>query len=131
MLEMKETAFICQNATPRSLILIDELGRATSNGDGVALAWAVCEKLLKCNARTFFVTHYPQVTSLRNLYPSVVQNQHMEATVGNNEHGEIIYHHKVGNGPCNVTTSYGVELAHACGWPEEVLNEVSAQPRNW
>ena len=123
---MKETAFICRNSTPKSLILIDELGRATSNEDGVALAWAVSEKLLKSNALTFFVTHYPQVTLMSNVYPTV-QNFHLEASVGNGEDGEIFYTHKVGGGPCTVATSYGVDLAYACGWPGDVLGEVSLE----
>ena len=74
MLEMKETAFILENATDRSLILIDELGRATSNEDGVAIAWAVSEFLLVRRAMTFFVTHYPQLSRLADVYPNV-QNQ--------------------------------------------------------
>lgn len=124
MLEMKETAFICRNATPESLILIDELGRATSNEDGVAIAWAVSERLLQNNALTFFVTHYPQVTALDKMYSSV-QNQHMEASVGDGEGGEICYTHKITGGPCSVSTSYGLELAYACGWGDDVLSEVS------
>ena len=124
MLEMKDTAFICRNATAKSLILIDELGRATSNEDGVAIAWAVSERLLQSNAITFFVTHYPQVTMLANMYSSV-QNQHLEASVGQGEGGEILYTHKVSTGPCSVSASYGVELAYACGWPSAVLDEVS------
>lgn len=123
MLEMKETAFICRNATPQSLILIDELGRATSNEDGVAIAWAVSEWLLQSNALTFFVTHYPQITMLGNMYLSV-QNQHMEASVESSEGGEILYTHKVASGPCAVSTSYGVDLAYACGWENDVLLEV-------
>ena len=67
MLEMKETAFICRNAGPKSLILIDELGRATSNEDGVAIAWSVSEFLLAKRAMTFFVTHYPQLVNLAEL----------------------------------------------------------------
>lgn len=121
---MKETAFICRNSTSKSLILIDELGRATSNEDGVAIAWAVSEQLLKSKAITFFVTHYPQVTSMSNVYPSV-QNFHLEASVGKGEDGEIFYTHKVDAGPCRVATSYGVDLAYACGWPGDVLLEVS------
>jgi DNA mismatch repair ATPase MutS len=104
---------------------VDELGRATSNEDGVSLAWAVSEHLLKSSALTFFVTHYPQVTSLGDMYPSAVQNQHMAASVNHGEGGEILYTHKVGPGPCTVAASYGVELASACGWPSDVLGEVS------
>lgn len=126
---MKETAFICRNSTPKSLILIDELGRATSNEDGVAIAWAVSEQLLKSNALTFFVTHYPQVTLMSSVYPSV-QNFHLEAAVGKGEEGDIFYTHKVGSGPCTVATSYGVDLAYACGWPGDVLGEVGSGRTN-
>ena len=128
MCEMKETAFICRNATSKSLLLIDELGRATSNEDGVALAWAVSEWLLKSGALAFFVTHYSQVTLLgdRDMY-TTVQNLHMQATITANGGlgGDIAYTHKVSSGPCRVERTYGVDLAHACGWPDEVLQDVS------
>lgn len=142
LLEMKETAFICNNATNRSLVLVDELGRATSNEDGVAIAWSTSEYLLKKRAMTFFVTHYPQVssevcfntcvniiffltlwnqlTSLASIYPTVL-NVHLEASVTKGVAGEIKYTHKVKTGSCEVSTDYGVELASACGWPIEVL----------
>jgi DNA mismatch repair protein MSH4 len=121
MLEMKEIAFICREATNRSLVLIDELGRATSNEDGVALAWAVSESLLHRRALTFFVTHYSQVTSLGNMYAPSVQNQHMSATVACGEVGRIAYTHKVAPGPCAVDSEYGVDLASACAWPETIV----------
>jgi len=124
MLEMKETAFICTHATEKSLVLLDELGRATSNEDGVAIAWAVSEFLLKKRAMTFFVTHYPQLCQLSNVYPSV-QNQHLSASVSAQEAGDIQYTHKLANGPCPATTDYGVEMASSCAWPEDVVNEVS------
>jgi len=120
MLEMKETAFICNCATEESLILVDELGRATSNEDGVALAWSVSEYLLKKRAMTFFVTHYPQLCRLADIYPTV-QNVHMEASVAREDGGEIQYTHKVKSGACGVSKDYGVELAVACGWQHDVL----------
>jgi len=128
MLEMKETAFICNHATDRSLVLIDELGRATSNEDGVAIAWATCEYLVKKRALTFFVTHYPQLTKLADMYPYCVQNIHLAATVARNTQnvdgvGEIYYTHKVQNGACQVSTDYGVELAAYCGWPAAVVHD--------
>jgi DNA mismatch repair ATPase MutS len=124
MLEMKETAFICNNASTKSLILLDELGRATSNEDGVAIAWSVSEYLLSKNSMTFFVTHYPQLCRLSNVYPSV-QNQHLQAAVSRDENGGISYTHKVSPGPCNVASDYGVEMASSCGWPADVLHNVS------
>jgi DNA mismatch repair protein MSH4 len=120
MLEMKEAAFICNNATPRSLILIDELGRATSNEDGVAIAWSVAEHLISQQALTFFVTHYPQLTKLGDAYPAV-QNQHMGAGTGG---GELTYTHKILPGPCTIASDYGVDMAFSCGWPEDVIRNV-------
>jgi MutS domain V len=125
LLEMKETAFICNNATDRSLVLIDELGRATSNEDGVAIAWSVSEYLLKKRAMTFFVTHYPQLTSLATIYP-IVQNIHLQASVSSSrDGGEISYTHKTVAGPCSVSTDYGVKLAMECGWPIEVVENAN------
>ena len=129
LLEMKETAFICNAATEKSLILLDELGRATSNEDGVAIAWAVSEYLLKKRAMTFFVTHYSQLTRLAEIYPSV-QNYHLEATIGQGARGSISYTHKVRAGACTVATDYGVEMAAACGWPIEIVDQAKAVEAN-
>jgi len=120
MLEMKETAFICCNAGPKSLILIDELGRATSNEDGVAIAWSVSEFLLAKRAMTFFVTHYPQLAKLSEVY-SGVQNQHMGASISMEQNGEVCYSHKVMSGACSVSSDYGVEMSASCGWPDDVV----------
>lgn len=123
LFEMKETAFICNNACADSLILLDELGRATSNEDGVAIAWSVSESLLSKKSLTFFVTHYPQMCGMSRIYPNV-QNQHMEATISKDGDGTILYSHKVGNGPYKFTSDYGVEMAKYCGWPAEMVAEV-------
>jgi DNA mismatch repair protein MSH4 len=128
MLEMKETAFICNNATDRSLVLVDELGRATSNEDGVAIAWSTCEYLLKKRAMTFFVTHYPQLARLGEIYPTVTV-VHMEASVAGDNAGDISYTHKVKPGACSVSTAYGVELAAACGWQREILENARGYQR--
>lgn len=121
MLEMKETAFICNNATDRSLVLLDELGRATSNEDGVAIAWAVCEYLMKKRAMTFFVTHYPQISQLAEIYP-MVQNVFLDANITNHgNESEITYTHRVKPGPLKANTDYGVSMAAACGWPIEAI----------
>lgn len=129
MLEMKETAFICNSSNSRSLVLVDELGRATSNEDGVAIAWATCEYLLKKQAITFFVSHYPQLTRMAETYPQLVQNVHLSASVaratGENDIGEIRYTHKVQAGACCVSADYGVELAAHCGWPWKEVRAAS------
>ena len=106
---MKETAFACNYATDKSLILVDELGRATSNEDGMAIAWAISEFLLVKRSITFFATHYSQLTKLANIYPNV-QNQHLSANVKNNEQegggggGGVVmqYFHKVLPGKYNM-----------------------------
>ena len=125
MLEMKETAFICNNANARSLVLLDELGRATSNEDGVAIAWAVAENLLAKGAMTYFVTHYPQICAMSRVYPANVQNIHLKAAMSTETgNGIIEYSHKIVTGPCTVASSYGVEMATSCGWPSDVVDEV-------
>lgn len=67
---MQETAYILGNATARSLVLIDELGRATSTSDGIAIAWAVAEELISIGAMTFFASHFAQMGQLAKLYPT-------------------------------------------------------------
>lgn len=109
MQEMKETAFICNQCTDRSLVIIDELGRATSNEDGVAIAWAISEFLLVKRAITFFVTHYPQLTRLADVY-SNIQNQHLGSVIESNSGNNVLYTHKVMPGPCHVSGDYGVEM---------------------
>ena len=117
MQEMKDTAFICRNATDRSLILIDELGRATSNEDGVAIAWAVAEFMLVKRAMTFFVTHYPQLCRLADVYPNV-QNQHLGAII---EEEGVRYMHVIMPGPCQMSADYGIEMAGTCGWHRDIV----------
>jgi DNA mismatch repair protein MSH4 len=123
MLEMNETAFLCNNSSSGALILIDELGRATGNQDGLAIAWAVAEFLLSKQAMTFFVTHYPQLCRLADVYASV-QNQHLQAAVPTSHDGQIQYTHKVEAGPCISTPDYGIDMASSCGWPRDTLAEV-------
>jgi len=123
LLEMKETAFICNSTTEKSLFLIDELGRATSNEDGVAIAWSVSEYLLTKRSMTFFVTHYPQIAKLAEIYPNV-QNQHLGSQIAQASRGNesnISYTHKIKPGPCKVGSDYGVEMAATCGWPSDVI----------
>jgi DNA mismatch repair protein MSH4 len=117
--EMKEIAFICRHSGPLSLVLIDELGRATSNEDGVAIAWAVSEYLRSKRVATFFVTHYPQISKLADVYPGIC-NQHMDARLTEDGSG-ITYSHTIQNGACKLSSDYGVEIASTCGWPKEIV----------
>jgi DNA mismatch repair protein MSH4 len=121
--EMKESAFICNNVTDRSLVLIDELGRATSNEDGVAIAWAIAEYLLLKRATTFFVTHYPQLCKLSEVYPNV-QNQHL-GILPTDDLRDISYTHKLLPGPCTSSADYGIKMCAMCGWDQGVVFEAS------
>lgn len=123
LMEMKETAFICNSTTDKSLFLLDELGRATSNEDGVAVAWSVSEFLLTKRAMTFFVTHYPQISKLASVYPNV-QNQHLGSHISsshNQDGSNINYTHKIIPGPCTASEDYGVEMSVSCGFPNDVV----------
>lgn len=116
MVEMTETANILNNATPRSLVLMDEIGRGTSTFDGLALAWA-CARHLAENVRayTLFATHYFELTRLPEELPGIA-NVHLNAT----EHGDsIVFLHKVQEGPAS--KSYGLQVARLAGIPEPVL----------
>lgn len=127
---MKEAAYICDNVTSKSLVLIDELGRATSNEDGVAIAWAVAEHLLLNNAITFFVTHYNGLSRLQELYENVsnISFGRLEK-VGDDDgncESKIIYDHKVYHNPCQVGSSYGINMAQVCGWNPTVVAKATA-----
>ena len=71
MLEMKETAYILNNLTSTSLVVIDELGRGTATDEGAAICWAICEQLVKSRAFTFLATHFAMLPNLEKLYPCV------------------------------------------------------------
>jgi DNA mismatch repair protein MutS len=115
MVEMSETANILHNATARSLVLMDEVGRGTSTFDGLALAWAAARHLAAARAFTLFATHYFELTTLTRDVPGVV-NLHLDAT----EHGEdLVFLHTVREGPAN--RSYGLAVAKLAGVPQAVI----------
>jgi DNA mismatch repair protein MutS len=122
MLEMTETANILHNATARSLVLMDEVGRGTSTFDGLSLAWACAAYIAaKIRAFTLFATHYFELTSLSLEAPGVV-NVHVEAV----EHGDkLVFLHSVKEGPAS--QSYGLEVAALAGIPKSV----TAQARKY
>ena len=118
MLEMTETANILHNATDRSLVLMDEVGRGTSTFDGLSLAWA-CAAFIARQVRAFtlFATHYFELTSLAEEAPGVA-NVHVEAV----EHGDaLVFLHSVKDGPAN--QSYGLQVAALAGIPRSVTAE--------
>jgi DNA mismatch repair protein MutS len=115
MVEMTETAAILNTATPRSLILLDEIGRGTATYDGLAIAWAVIEYINSISrAKTLFATHYHELTELERL-PGV-KNFHV--SVKENA-GGIVFLRKVEPGPAD--RSYGIEVAKLAGLPAEVV----------
>jgi DNA mismatch repair protein MutS len=117
LVEMVETASILHNATPRSLILLDEVGRGTSTFDGLAIAWAVTEELHERGhaAKVLFATHYHELTALAARLPRV-RNFHVAVKEWNDE---IIFLHKVRAG--GTDRSYGIQVARLAGLPASVI----------
>ncbi len=121
MLEMVETANILNNATSRSLVILDEVGRGTSTCDGLALAWAICEYIaLKIKCRTLFATHYHELTELENLLDGTAN-----LNVAVREWAdEVVFLHKIV--PGGTDQSYGVHVARLAGVPKEVIQRARA-----
>ncbi len=116
MVEMIETAAILRHATPRSLVVLDEIGRGTSTEDGLAIARAVVEHLHdRVGARALFATHYNELIALAAALPRL-QNLH---TAVREEHGEVVFLHRVV--PGGADRSYGLHVARLAGLPAEVL----------
>jgi len=116
MVEMTEAASILNTATPRSLVLLDEVGRGTATFDGLAIAWAVVEHLqTHTQAKTLFATHYHELTELADLLPGV-RNYHVSVKESGSN---IIFLRKVE--PGSADKSYGVEVARLAGLPPSVI----------
>ncbi|MEN9251663.1 MAG: DNA mismatch repair protein MutS [Thermostichales cyanobacterium BF3_bins_165] len=116
MVEMNETANILNHATPRSLVLLDEIGRGTATFDGLAIAWAVAEYLaVSLGSRCIFATHYHELNELANLLPNVANFQ---VAVKELEQ-EIVFLHKVV--PGGASRSYGIEVGRMAGLPPVVI----------
>lgn len=116
MVEMTETANILHNATPRSLVLMDEVGRGTSTFDGLSLAWAAAVNLAQqVKSFTLFSTHYFEMTALPDLCDTMA-NVHLDAT----EHQDhVVFLHNIQEGPAN--RSFGLQVAKLAGIPQAVL----------
>jgi DNA mismatch repair protein MutS len=116
MVEMAETAAILKSATARSLVILDEIGRGTSTYDGIAIAWAVAEYLLRPNGpKTLFATHYLELTQLEKMFPTAV-NWAVQVAEQN---GQIAFLHRVTPGKGD--RSYGIHVARLAGLPERVV----------
>ncbi len=115
MVEMNETASILNNATQRSLVVLDEIGRGTSTYDGLSIAWAVAEYLTRIGCKTLFATHYHHLNELAKYFPAVKNFR-----VAVKEHGDqIVWLRKLV--PGGTDKSYGIQVARMAGVPMEVV----------
>ncbi|MBK9263901.1 MAG: DNA mismatch repair protein MutS [Polyangiaceae bacterium] len=121
MVEMRETAAILRDATPRSLVILDEIGRGTSTYDGLSIAWAVAEHLYDAvRCRALFATHYHELTEIAQQGPGIAN-----WSVSAREHGgDVVFLHKLVRGPAS--RSYGIAVARLAGVPEPVLARAKA-----
>ena len=123
MVEMNETANILNNATPDSLIILDEIGRGTSTFDGISIAWAIVEFLHKADQgggpKTLFATHYHELTDLARVLPGV-KNFNVQIKEWNDE---IIFLRKIV--PGGTDKSYGIQVARLAGLPKKVLDRAN------
>jgi len=118
MVEMVETAYILNTATPKSFILIDEIGRGTSTYDGVAIAWSVAEHIAtKIGARCIFATHYHELNVMTKNYPQI-KNYRITIT---EENGKIEFLRKIV--PGGASKSYGIHVAQMAGLPKSVIDK--------
>ncbi len=122
MMEMTEAATILSASTPASLVIMDEIGRGTSTYDGLALAWAIANRLLTHNrALTLFATHYFEMTRLPNDNPCAA-NVHLAAT---DSPAGIVFLHEVRDGPAS--RSYGIQVAQRAGVPAAVIRQATRE----
>ena len=122
MVEMIETANILNNATRRSLLILDEIGRGTSTYDGLSIAWAVVEFIHnhpKLRARTLFATHYHELTQLSDLLPGI-RNYNVAVSEAD---GRVVFLHKIV--PGGADRSYGIHVAQLAGLPKPVIQRAS------
>ncbi len=127
MIEMQEAANILNNATSRSLVLLDEIGRGTSTFDGVSIAWSIVEYLHQNpsrSARTLFATHYHELNELADLYPRV---KNLKADV-REYGGKVVFLHKITEGSAD--HSYGIHVAEMAGLPKAVTGRANEILKN-
>ena len=119
MVEMKEVNNILRHATKNSLIILDEVGRGTSTFDGLSLAWAIIEYIIKnIHSKTLFATHYHELIDLEHTF-SCVKNKHIQV-IEDKENDEIVFLRKILDGGAN--KSYGIAVAKLAGIPIDVIN---------
>jgi len=124
MVEMTETANICNHVSARSLVILDEIGRGTSTLDGLSLAWAIAEHLAKMRCRCLFATHYHEITDMAEQFANVTN---LNVTVREWQ-DQIVFLHRIVAGATD--RSYGIHVAKIAGLPPEVVqraNDLMAQ----
>jgi len=122
MVEMVETANILNNATSRSLLVLDEIGRGTSTYDGLSIAWAVVEHIHNhpsLRSRTLFATHYHELTQLADLLPGI-RNYNVAVTEVDNT---VVFLHKIV--PGGTDRSYGIHVGQLAGLPRPVIQRAN------
>ena len=122
MVEMKETAHILQHATPKSLIILDEVGRGTSTYDGLSLAWAIVEYLNQVperKAKTLFATHYHELTEMADIFSGIENFSVMVEERGD----DVLFLHRIVKGSAG--RSYGIHVAKLAGFPQRVLDKAN------
>ncbi|OJD24987.1 DNA mismatch repair protein MSH3 [Blastomyces percursus] len=127
MVELSETADILKQATPRSLVILDELGRGTSTHDGVAIAQAVLDHMVRnLRSLTLFITHYQNLSSLAREFPKgELRNVHMKFTESGMDGRDIIFLYEIGEGVAH--RSYGLNVARLANVPTSVLDVARAK----
>ncbi|MBT5337875.1 hypothetical protein HOL46_01295 [Candidatus Falkowbacteria bacterium] len=120
MAEMQEAANILNNATKKSLIILDELGRGTSTYDGVSIAWAIIEHIHdKLGAKTIFATHYHELTDIIEK----LERAENYCVAVSEEAGNVVFLHKIVKGA--TSESYGIEVAKLAGLPDEMISRAT------
>ena len=127
LVEMQETANILNNATRRSLIVLDEIGRGTSTFDGISIAWSVAEYLYgrkESKAKTLFATHYHELTDLSDIFPGI-KNYTVRVK---EENGRVVFLRRIVEGVAE--KSFGINVGAMAGLPREVVERASEILRN-
>ena len=126
MVEMTEAALILNQATPHSLVLMDEIGRGTSTADGLALAWSIAQSLAQDNlSLCLFATHYFELTALESQV-SGVSNVHVGAM---EQASRLVFLHRIEPGPAS--RSFGIQVARLAGLPEKVMQLAQRKQQEW
>ena len=121
MVEMNEVAEILSNATSKSLVILDEIGRGTSTFDGISIARAVAEHITKIGCKTLFATHYHELISMEKEYEGI---RNFSVSVSKKGDG-IRFLHKIVEG--GVDDSYGIEVAKLAGLPKKVIDKAKSE----